>query len=286
MSFIVADSGSTKCDWAIVDQHNTIQKIKTIGFNPTFHSSDFIYQNIVNAFEPKIVEEVHEIYFFGAGCSNLSEKEIVKQGLQKLFTNAEIIIKHDLEGSAIAALGKEKGISCILGTGSNTCLWDGEKIIETPYVFGNGFILGDEGSGSHLGKTLLKWYLYDLLPELIRIDFEKKWGNRATIFQNVYQKPAPNVYLASLSYFVFEHIDNPVMKKIVKTVFTEFIETNIKRFDNYKDMQVGFVGSIANIFENELKAVCANHEIKTGAIVKEPIDRLIQFYINNPSSTN
>jgi glucosamine kinase len=281
MYFIVADSGSTKCDWAIVHPNGNIQKIKTIGFNPTFHSSEFIYQNIVSTFETNIIEKIDKIYFFGAGCSNTNDKNIVKNGLQKLFTKAKIIIKHDLEGSAIASLGKQKGISCILGTGSNTCLWDGENIVDMPFVFGNGYILGDEGSGSHLGKTLLKWYLYDLLPKELRIEFEQQWGNRATIFNNVYQKKATNVYLASLSYFIFEHIENSAMKEIANIVFNEFVESNIKRFENYKTLQVGFVGSIANIFEKELKEVCLKHDIKTGTIVKEPIDQLINFYINN-----
>jgi glucosamine kinase len=277
---LVADSGSTKCDWALIDGSEIVIKLKTIGFNPTFHTSEFIFEHLANEFDIKTIPTIHTIYFFGAGCSNDSGKQIVKKGLERLFINAEIFVKHDLEGSAIATCGDKPGISCILGTGSNACLWNGKDIIETPFVFGNGYVLGDEGSGTHLGKTLLKYYFYNKLPQDLRNNFESKYGKRAQIFQNVYQNAAPNVYLASLSYFIFEQLHHPLMKEIVNHVFQEFVDSTIKRYQDYKILNIGFVGSIANVFEKELRNICELNKIKVGNIIKEPIDALVKFYSN------
>jgi glucosamine kinase len=278
---LIADSGSTKCDWMLIDQKTKVPT-STIGFNPFFHTSDFIYEEISkNEVLSRHAQQISHIYYYGASCSSKERCAIVRQGLEKLFTQTkEISIDHDLKGAAIASCGSSEGIACILGTGSNSCYFDGIKVYEE--IPALGFILGDEGSGSYFGKLLLSMYLYKQLPDDIHAQFVDKYQiSKEDILASIYNKPNVNVYLASFMPFYREHIGHPFMADILYKGLQKFAQTHIQCYSNYESVSVNFIGSIAHYFEPILNVVAKDMGFKIGRIVKKPIDGLYTFHSRN-----
>ncbi len=278
---LVADSGSTKTDWLLKQPGKDATAFRTPGLNPYFLSEKEIVK-ILQEQAPDLVAfgaEVKEVYFFGAGCSSPDRHEIVSNALSVFFSKAYISVDSDLLGSAYATCGHEKGLCCVLGTGSNISFFDGGEIHSGKH--GLGFILGDEGSGTWFGKALITDYLYGLMPEEINILFKNTYElTKEEVIQNVYQKPSPNSYLASFARFLNIIRKTEYGKALVNKGLQEFIDTNIKSYPEYHNFRSHFVGSIAFVFADELKALAKTQDIHIGKIIKQPINDLLAFILS------
>lgn len=278
MLFIV-DGGSTKADWLLSDRKKVTGRFNTIGFNPYFHTSEFIY-NTLNADTDlgAYADAVDEVRYFGAGCSSPEKNKIVEKGLQQYFTKAKIIVDHDLLACAYATCGDDAGIACIIGTGSNSCYFDGEKVHEHNY--GLGYILGDEGSGSYYGKKLVTTFLYKHMPENIYEAFKENYRlDKNSIVRHVYNEPNANVWLASLSRFLSDYRNDPWIHNLIIQGMYDFMDLYVVHYENYKNIPVHFVGSLAHVFETELREAAANRNLKVGKIIKQPIDELMNYFL-------
>lgn len=278
---LVADSGSSKADWILTLSDNQTLQFRTSGINPFFLSEKDIVKIFQNS--PEILpytEQVKEIYFFGAGCSSPDRRELITNALSKIFKNAFVSVDIDIIASIYATIGNSSGICCILGTGSNITYFDGMRIHESNH--GLGYILGDEGSGTYLGKELITSFLYETMPEDLADAFDSKYKiDKETIIKRVYQEPYPNFYLASFAPFLSEHINHPFSIALLKQSFNAFIETNIKSYPDYRNQTCHFVGSIAYHFSGILKETCEIKGIKVGKILKFPIEELSYFISKN-----
>lgn len=277
---LVADSGSSKTDWLLAQPEHIPKEFRTPGLNPYFLTE----KEIVKVLKEKATDliaygaDVTEIYFFGAGCSSPDRHEIVSNALSVLFPKAYISVDSDLLGSAYATCGHEKGLCCVLGTGSNISFFDGEEIHSGQH--GLGFVLGDEGSGTWFGKALITDFLYGNMPDDINFKFDKTYGlTKEIVVSNVYQKPRANSYLASFARFLNVIRSSDYGQKILKQGLLEFIETNIKSYPQYSEYKCNFVGSIAYVFADELKALCEANNIKVGKIIRQPIHDLLEFIL-------
>ena len=278
---IIVDSGSTKADWKIIHDNGKQELITTMGFNPYFHDADRIEKELKKDFIKKVkVDDVKKVYFYGAGCSDAAKCATVHEGLTRIFKHASLIeVDHDLLACARATCGTEPGIACIIGTGSNTCLYDGKKV--TDNVSNLGFLLGDEGSGSHLGKLLIQGYFYRELPKEIEILFEKEFGaDKVEITNKIYGK-SPNVYLASFAKFFSEHRHHFFIQKLVSDAFNALITRHILKYRDCHNMPINFIGSIAHHFKDILKMALQEHDLQMGIVIQKPIDNLVAFHLKN-----
>ena len=275
---LIADSGSTKCDWLLLDKGQLLFECHTMGFNPYFHDSELIAAEMLA--QPDLhsyYNTVMEIYFYGAGASSLELKAIVERGLRTVFPNAAIHVGHDLNAAALATYDGVPHIACILGTGSNSCFFDGEQIYEE--VPALAYILGDEWGGSYYGKRLLADFFYKRMPADLAPVFKEKYNmNMHTMVEKVYAEPHANVYLASLSKFCSEHRDHPYIAQMVRQGMRAFLEIHVACFANHKQVPVDFVGSIAFYFEDYLREVAAEMGIQIGSVVKKPILGLVRYH--------
>jgi N-acetylglucosamine kinase-like BadF-type ATPase len=276
---LVADSGSTKCDWLIINKGESL-KTHTMGFNPFFHNTALVESELLKNVEfQKIKDQVKEVHFYGAGCSSIARNLVIHNALSAVFTNADINVDHDLTGAAVATCETKPGIACIIGTGSNSCYFDGDKTVEN--VPALGYVLGDEGSGSYFGKILLSEYLYNRLPQDLHDAFAERFSvNKEEIFTNVYNQPNPNVYLASFMRFVSDHRDHPYFKEMIYNGLAKFVNIHVWCYDNFREVPVHFVGSIAYYFREVLEEVAKNHRFTIGNIEKRPVDAIAKFYAN------
>ena len=279
MIFIV-ESGSTKSDWVLLDDKNNQTFYSTMGFNPYFHSSEFIEEELrKNADIIGVSNEITRIYFYGAGCSSAELNKVVFDGLKKIFPLAEILVDHDLLACAYATYSGSPEISCIIGTGSNSCYFDGKEVSEV--IPALGYILGDEGSGSYFGKKLLAAYLYHQLSPELALDLEETYGvTKSNIISRVYQEPNANVYIASFMPFISKHADHPIFQKMVEAGLKHFMEVHVCCYPNYKEVEVNFVGSIAGIFRTELQLAADSLSIRIGHVIKSPVNGLVDYHIN------
>jgi len=278
---LVADSGSSKTDWLLKIPGEDAKEFRTPGLNPYFLTEKEITKIIqdkgadIVAFNQKITE----VYFFGAGCSNPDRREIVSNALSSLFPKAFISVDSDLLGSAYATCGHEKGLCCVLGTGSNISFFDGEDIHSGKH--GLGFVLGDEGSGTWFGKALITDFLYGNMPADIHSIFNKTYGiDKEIVINNVYLKKGGNSYLASFTRFLNVIRRTDYAQALLRRGFSEFIETNIKSYPQYRRYKCNFVGSIAYVFSTELSALCTENDIRIGKIIRQPIHDLLDFILN------
>lgn len=278
---LVADAGATKIDWGIIDYGTKTPEdncFSTIGINPYFFQSDEIV-NILLKEIPKDIDKlkVEEIFYYGAGCSSEGRIKRVNDALKQIFPRAQILVTHDLLGAAIALCGNSKGIACILGTGSNSCLYDGKEIIDQHG--GIGFILGDEGSGAHLGKLFVQQLFYKNVPEDLRDDFYETFKLKdEQIIDSIYMKEYPNRFLASFAPFLSKHVKNKFIDKIVLQSFKEFFENHIKYFRNYKEYPFNAVGSISIHFEEQIRKTVADFDMQAGIFIEKPINHLVDYH--------
>jgi N-acetylglucosamine kinase-like BadF-type ATPase len=275
---IVADSGSTKTDWMLIHADGALM-ISTMGFNPLYHSEDLIYEESKKELDKHQVEygEVTAMFYYGTAVWDHEKADKIHRAMHRLFPNAEVEVEHDLLGAARATCGHDAGIACIIGTGSNTCLFDGKDV--TDNVVNLGFFVGDEGSGAHLGKELVRAYFYRELPIELFEAFEKFVpGGQAEILENVYSKPSPNVYLASFTRFLGEFQSNFFIQKLIYKSFAEFIDRNARKYPNHMELPIHFIGSVAYYFQDILKVILEERGMKPGVFILKPIDSLVQFH--------
>jgi glucosamine kinase len=276
---LVADSGSSKTDWMGYDNGEVVS-FNTKGINPYFLNEQDIFKLLSkNEALSKNAAKVTEIYFFGAGSSSPDKHEVVSNGLSLFFKKAYISVENDLVGSAYATCGHEKGLSCILGTGSNISYYDGKIVHDSTH--GLGYVLGDEGSGTYFGRKLIKSYLYGNMPAALGKVFAETYDiNKENVITNVYQRPFPNIYLASLSRFMADHLSDPFIVDLLHKGFQEFVDTNVKDFPDYKTLTCHFIGSIAYFYQHILKEVCEKNEISVGKVYQKPISGIFNHILN------
>jgi glucosamine kinase len=277
---IIADSGSTKADWKLISNNKVVKTIRTMGFNPFFHTEKIIVDELTKCFQNELdVNDVSKVHFYGAGCSSEDRNQIIQTALTSFFPNSKNEVYHDILASARATCGNNPGIACILGTGSNSCAYDGIDI--TDNLPSLGFMLGDEGSGSSFGKLLIRKIFYRELSEDLLELFNSKYKlSKEDILDSLYNKPHVNVFLAKFSEFYSENQNHPQVKKMVKTVFTEFFECHIVKYKNHDTYPIHFVGSIGFIFRPILEEVAKDFKVNLGVTIKNPIDSLVNFHIN------
>ena len=278
---LIADSGATKTDWRFIDKNAKVYSISTAGLSPLFWSGKEIAGEIKRKFPKTLLALVKQykspIYFYGTSCSSKQRIKIIADGLHGVFPKSKTIINHDILASARALHKKEKGIACILGTGSNSCLYDGKKIIKI--IGGLAYILGDEGSGAHIGKEFIKSFLNNELPLPIHQAFIKKYRlDKNDIIDAVYNKKHPNRFLASFAKFIHEHLDNLFIESLVTKSIEDFFEKTVCKYNGYKNIPVGFVGSIAQHFNSILHTVAKSKEVSISKIISHPIDELVNYH--------
>ena len=271
---LIADSGSTKTAWAVVENPNNV--IKTDGINPIFMDSVQIENTLRTQLLPNIAETITEVYFYGAGCANEEKNNIVKRAIQSVFGDIKVEIASDLLGAARGLCGHQSGIACILGTGSNSCFYENDNISwNVPAL---GFILGDEGSGAVLGKLLMGNIFKNQLPEAVKEDFMQTYGyNMMDVIEKVYRTPLPNRFLASFGPFISKHKEVPEMKSMITEALESFIVRNVKQYP-YTTMPVSFTGSIAYYFSDILQELSDQHGFTIGKIEKDPLGGLVEYH--------
>lgn len=278
MSILIADSGSTKTDWIVAQQGKLIQRIFTKGINPYYQAEEEISKEIETDLLPKLQpgeSPIEKVWFYGAGCAYARKIEIVRRALERQL-KAPAEVNSDLWGAARGLCGHEAGIACILGTGSNSCFYDGEKITQT--VSPLGFILGDEGSGAALGKQLVNNCLKNQLPEEIGKKFLEQFSlTPEIIMDRVYKQPFPNRFLAGLSSFIAQHLNVSALRNMVSAEFKQFFTRNVMQYE-YAKYPVHFVGSVAYLYRSVLEEVAQELNIQLGNIVQSPAEGLVRYH--------
>lgn len=276
---LIADSGATKTDWCLTKNGEIIQRFESKGISPIFQSQEEIAEELKLHVFPVFKESgVQAVYFYGSGC--IPEKiQSVKNAISQSFQVKTIEVYSDLIAAAHSLCGHHAGIACILGTGSNSCEWNGKEVVNQ--ISPLGFILGDEGSGANLGKLLVGDALKNQLGEQLKQKLlQKHQLTPATIIDRVYRQPFPSRFLASLAPFLLEHIQEPQIRRIVSTSFSDFFERNVMQYD-YQNNNVNFVGSIAWYFADILHEVAKEKNIEIGKIEKSPMKGLVSFHTEN-----
>lgn len=274
---LIADSGASKTDWRLIDKDGKVSQAKTEGLSPTYQGLEEIRKVISNELVPQINSEIKEVYFYGAGCSTENAIKTIRGAIEYAYPDAIIEVNHDLLAAARASCNRNPGITCILGTGSNSCLYDGEKIIDN--VASLGFILGDEGSGSYMGKKLISDFMRQDMPEELSGRMAKRYSlTREEIIECVYKKPRPGFYLAGFTKFIFDNLKDPYMYNLVYHSFKDFFDTNILKYDNFNKYKVHFVGSVAFYFSDILRQVANDHGLIVKNILESPIAGLTLFH--------
>jgi len=275
---LIADSGSTKTDWILTTAENSILEVETMGINPVRDSRDAIFDNIKNQLFPQLPpkHQICQIHFYGAGCIDPYKKNVEEILADVFGSTTKITVESDLLGAARALCGNQAGIACILGTGSNSCLYDGKKIVSNTSPL--GYILGDEGSGAFLGKTLVGNILKKIFSQKIQDRFFEKYNLTPSIIINkVYRESMPNRFLASLVPFLAEHREEPEIHDMLVWAFRQFFARNVKAY-GHPEMEINCVGSIAFHFENEIKDAAAKEGLKMGKILQKPARDIADFH--------
>ncbi len=274
---VIADMGATKTDWSFTEGSTVIKTIQTKGFNPYFHTTGEIVDLLRKDFMEEDFSEIEEVHFYGAGCSTEEKIKTVEHALKIYFPYASIEVSHDLLASARALCGHAPGIACILGTGSNTCLYDGTHIIaNNPSL---GFLLGDEGSGGDLGRELIKAYYYGELNEELDKKFEEQFNvDKNSLLGSVYSTDKPNAFCAAFTPFLNQNIEEKCIEDLVKNSFREFWNRHILTYENYQKLPINFVGSVAHHFKKQLEEVSKEFGSRIGIVIKAPVGKLIEFH--------
>jgi len=278
MSFIlIADSGSTKCEWCL-SGYRRKKIIITRGISPYFLKKDEIFSLLQQNLLPELKHKtIDEIYFYGTGLKDENNKRLLRLVLKKLFPASAIEVQTDLLAAARALCKDEKGISCILGTGSNSCFYNGKRIVKNSP--GIGYVLGDEGSGAYLGRKVVQHFLYNTFDEELMLSFNKKYNaTDAEILEHVYRQPQPNRYLASFSLFLAENRGHYMIENIIEDGLNDFFFTHLCKYNESWLHPVHFTGGVAYGFKDVLKELCNSYEMELGSVFKQPMEGLIKYH--------
>ena len=276
-TILIADSGATKAEWCLLDK-NKKKTIITQGISPYFLNTEQITDLLLKELKPKLKNiEVDEIYYYGTGCANPANAKSVKKAVSKVFAGAKVDVNHDLMAAARALCGRKKGVACILGTGSNSCYYDGKKIVKNSP--GLGYVLGDEGSGAYLGRKVIQYYLYGTFDEELRGRFDLTYTtNAAEILENVYKKPLPNRYLAGFAKFLADNRGHYMIENIIEDALNDFFFAHLCKYRETWTLPVSFAGSVAFGFQDVLQQLCNSYEFEIGKVMKNPIEGLVDYH--------
>lgn len=282
MNILIADSGSTKTHWELLNtQNQTTTSFFTKGINPFYISSEDIITLLKNELPIELqTTTINKIFFYGAGCSQPEKIETVAKALNNIFKAEKIIVEHDLLAAAKATCKNEAGITCILGTGSNSCSYNGNEIIDN--VPSLGFILGDEGSGAWFGRKLLQAYFYRELPNDLKKLFQQKYAfTKEEILNSIYSAKNPNSIVASYMPFISENKTHPFIHELLFSGFKEFILRMVLKYENHNILPIHFIGSVAYLNKDILKETLQQFTLQTGLILQSPMEGLITYHIEN-----
>ncbi|ANE49136.1 N-acetylglucosamine kinase [Flavisolibacter tropicus] len=274
---LIADSGATKAEWCLVNNGRK-RTIFTQGISPYFLSTQQIIELLQKELLPSLKKvTVEEVHYYGTGCANPANAASIKKALKKVFPEASIEVNTDMMAAARAVCGHEKGIACILGTGSNSCYYNGKKIVKNSP--GIGYVLGDEGSGAFLGKKVVQYYMYDTFDEDLRARFDAKFlTNKLEILDNVYKKPLANRYLASFAIFLADNRGHYMIENILEDGLNDFYFQHLCKYREVWTHPVSFVGSVAFGFKDVLQELCNSYEFELGTVMKNPMPGLITYH--------
>ena len=274
---LIADGGSTKTEWCLLHGKKKTT-VFTQGMSPYFVAGPQIENIVRTELLPAMDhEQPDEVFYYGTGCNNPANARMMRKALKNIFTNATIRIATDIEGAAKALCGNERGIACILGTGSGSCYYNGKKIVKNNP--GLGFILGDEGSGAYLGRKVIQYYLYNTFDGDLRARFDAKFVTNANEILNcVYTKPLANRYLASFAIFLAENRGHYMVENIIEDGLNDFFYHHIYKFSESWKMPIHFTGSVAYGFRDVLADLCNSYQLELGNVLQNPMEGLVKHY--------
>ena len=290
---LIIDAGSTKMDWILLDGKEVMTRFTTEGFNPNYAETQCL-EKIIRLVETRFIASpncetpfprrdksasLQGIHYYGTGCGNEQNCQIIKEVFQNHFPNAETYVAHDLVAACHALLGRDRGVACILGTGSNSCLYDGINITEEAVSL--GYLVGDEGSGMHIGRNVVRTYFYGFMPEELRQKFETKYHLELKDFiHRLYHEGQSSRYLASFARFAGENQAHPYIQDLVKDCFKAFVEAFVLRYADCKSLKISFIGSVAFHFKDLLKESLTEYGLTMGEVMQTPAEGLIRYYQN------
>ena len=282
---LIIDAGSTKMEWILMERETVKNRFVTVGFNPNY-SDRQDFENILSSVETQnfasLQQNIHSIHYYGTGCGSEQNCLLIKEIFQHHFPMAEIHVTHDLMAACHALLGYEKGVACILGTGSNSCLYDGENMVEKAVSL--GYMVGDEGSGMHIGREVVRAYFYGFMPEELRQQFDAVYHLELKDFiQRLYHEDQPSKYLASFTKFAGENQSHPYIQALVKSCFKAFVEAFVLRYEGCQSLKISFIGSVAFHFQDLLKESLADYGLTMGVVIQAPAEGLIKYYQSLPA---
>ena len=287
----IIDAGSTKMEWILLDGEAVIDRFTTEGFNPNYSDRQDL-ENILYLVETRFIASpnhdesfsrrdesasLQAIHYYGTGCGSEQNCQLVKEVFQNHFPHAEIHVTHDLMAACHAVLGHEKGVACILGTGSNSCVYDGEKIVNRAVSL--GYLLGDEGGGMHIGREVVRAYFYGFMPEDLRQRFDAVYYLELKDFiQHLYHDGQPSKYLASFAKFAGDNQTHPYIHGLVKGCFKAFIEAFVLRYPDCKSLKISFIGSVAFHFKDILEESLLEYGLTMGTVMSTPAEGLVRYH--------
>jgi glucosamine kinase len=276
-SILIADSGATKAEWCLVTNGKK-KTIFTTGISPYFLSTNAIEELVQQGVADKLKNAaIDAVFFYGTGCANPENVKSIRKALKKVFPTAKVDVNTDLMAAARALCKDEKGIACILGTGSNSCYFNGKSIQKNSP--GIGYVLGDEGSGAYLGKKVIQYYMYNTFDEDLRSRFDAKYVTTPVeILDNVYKKPLPNRYLASFTMFLAENRGHYMIENIIEDGLNDFFFQHLNKYNEVWKYPVNFVGSVADGFKDVIQHLCSSYEFELGTILKNPMQGLVKYH--------
>jgi len=276
---LIADSGSTKTDWVLWNSDNDqIHSFKTIGLNPYFVNSQQVTEVVAEVLKDFDTSAVEKVYFYGSGCASKESIATLRNGLKPVCAHSEIFIDHDLMAAARALFANKKGIACIIGTGSNACLYDGNKITKEAVSY--GYIMGDEGSGNHLGRLLLKSIFSKRAPQEIIDAFRQDYPqvDLSYLLEELYHSDFPNRFLAGFSPFLYKYKKEDFIRGLIAQSFSQFIDEFVMDLMGNEKYPISFQGSIAYLYQDILEEVLQTKGLVMGSIIKEPITPLLSYH--------
>lgn len=285
ISILIADSGATKTAWRLLENGKK-STFYTKGISPYYMTQHEMIQLMRKEFPKKILSKsIHQVHYYGTGCKTKTKANIVMRAIKALYPDASIHVTHDLMGAAIATCGNEKGIACILGTGSNSCYFNGSRLVANSP--GLGYVLGDEASGAYFGKILLQHFLYKKLDDLLEKSFINIFKtNKEEILHHVYKEPFPNRYLAGFAKFLSMHRGHYIIENIIEDGFHAYMGTHLLSYPQSARVPVHFVGSIAFHFKDKIDELCKVYGFRLGQVIQNPIDGLTHFHLKKIAGKN